>query len=648
MTACARPFRCAPTRRPAPAHRLGLAVLLPAALASCAPPAADEARVSEFGRYEGYSEPIYDSWVNTSQYVEMRDGVRLAVDVTFPAIEGEAAPGPFPMVWTHSRYHRNPGQLARFFAPEGAEIPEINSMVDASPDLQLLARHGYVVAAVQVRGGGASFGAYQGLFSEAETDDAREMIEWFSTQPWSDGNVGMYGGSYLGMTQYMAASEMHPALKAIFPNVAGLDMYDQLHPGGVYRKDMIDHWGELTRNLDLEWPAPTVDGDDDGSLRAAAMAEHEDNWDVQVEYEAGRFRDHDIPTLTWTAHGVSGVLDEVKAAAVPAYHWNGWYDIFVLDAALLWANYEGPQKMGIGAWSHAGMPDSLLMAESAELTAVEQLRWFDYWLKGIDNGIMDEPPIHHAVMNGPGDWDWASADAWPVAGAEDATWYMAEGPSGSVASVNDGLLSMDGPEAGGSGDGGGGGDEGIDRYDVDLTTTTGTTTRWDNAVAGAPLMIYPDMTPNDAKSLTYTTAPLEADVNVTGHPVVTLWLSSSTGDADVIVLLQEVDANGMSHYVSEGVLRASHRTLAEAPWYNLGLPFQRSFAEDAEPLPEDGPGELVMDLLPTSTVFNAGHRIRVTIMGADADNIELPAETPTIAVHRTSAHASRIVLPVVR
>ncbi len=594
--------------------------------------------VSEFGRYEGYSEPIYDSWVNTSRYVEMRDGARLAVDVTFPAIGGEAAQGPFPVVWTHSRYHRNPGQLLEFFAPEGADVPEVNSQVDANGALQLLARHGYVVAAVQVRGGGASFGTYQGLFSEAETDDAREMIEWFATQPWSDGNVGMYGGSYLGMTQYMAASEMHPALRAIFPNVAGLDMYDQLHPGGIYRKDMIDHWGGLTRNLDINWAAPPVDEDADGSLLQAAIAEHEDNWDVAVEYAAGRFRDHDIPTLTWTEHGVSGVLDEVKQARVPAYHWNGWYDIFVLDAVLLWANYDGPQKLGIGAWSHAGMPDSLLMVESAELTAVEQHRWFDYWLKGIDNGIMDEPPIHYAVMNDPGDWSWTSTASWPLSDAEEIAWYLAAGPSGSVESVNDGLLSPASPTS----------DEGADSYDVDFSTTTGTNTRWDNAVGGAPLMIYPDLTPNDAKALTYTTPPLNADVNVTGHPVVTLWVSSSTNDADVIVLLEEIDDAGVSHYISEGVLRASHRGLADAPWDNLGLPFQRSFAEDVQPLPDGQPGELVMDLLPTANIFNAGHRIRVTIMGADADNIELPATAPTIQVHRSATYPSRIVLPVVQ
>ena len=112
---------------------------------------------------------------------------------------------------------------------------------------------------------------------------------------------------------------------------------------------------------------------------------------------------------------------------------------------------------------------------------------------------------------------------------------------------------------------------------------------------------------------------------------------------------EEVDEDGAAHYVTEGVLRASHRRLAEAPWGdNIGLPFQRSFREDREPLPAGKPTELVMDLFPTSTVFNAGHRIRVTIMGADADNLELPEVVPIYHVYRSDAHPSSIVLPVVR
>ncbi|MDX1394454.1 MAG: CocE/NonD family hydrolase [Gemmatimonadota bacterium] len=624
-----------------PAALVALLVSLIACGDATPPPetVADDGRVSGFGRYEGYSEPRFDGWVTTSRYVEMRDGVRLAVDVTRPAVDGVAVDEPLPVVWTHSRYHRNPGALIRAFNPDVPEedLPVIRSVVDAQGDLQLLVRHGYVVAAAGVRGSGASFGAYEGLFSEAETDDAGELIEWLASQPWSDGNVGMYGGSYLGITQYMAASQGKPALKAIFPNVAALDMYDVAYPGGVFRDDMLQHWGSLTHDLDVNVPAPPVDDDVEGVLLREARDEHAANWDVEEHYGAGRYRDYDTPEHAWMEHGPTRVLDEVFEARVPAYHWNGWYDVFVTDAALWYANYTGPQKLGIGAWSHAGMPDSVLMAERGRLGAIEQLRWFDHWLKGIDNGVMDEPPIHYAVMIDPGEWRWESAESWPPP-AEPFELRFAAGPTGSVDSANDGrLVRVDAVFD----------DRGVDEYTVDTTTTTGTTTRWDNAVGAAPVMVYPDLRETDARALTYTTDPLDVDLTVTGHPVATLWVTSSAGDADFFVLLEEVYPDGRSRYVTEGVLRASHRATAPAPWDNLGLPFHRSFESDVSPLPEGEPAELELDLHPTSTVFNAGNRLRVTVMGADADNTEERYATPpTVGLHRGPGTPSGIVLPV--
>lgn len=617
-------------------------------LTACAEPAPDAASeltavpegcVSEFGRYEGCTEARFDEWITTSRYVEMRDGVRLAVDVTRPAVNGVAVEEPLPVVWTHSRYHRNPGALIRHFNPDAEDLPEIRSMVDAQGDLQRLVRHGYVVAAVAVRGSGASFGRYEGLFSEAETDDAAEIIEWLAGQPWSDGNVGMFGGSYLGITQYAAASEKPPALKAIFPNVAALDMYDVIYPGGVFRDDMLQHWGELTRDLDTNVPAPPVDSDIEGVELRRAREAHEENWDVLVEYPAHRLRDDSTATLAWTRHAPAGVLDQVLEAGVPAYHANGWYDVFVTDAVLWYANYRAPQKLMIGAWSHAGMPDSALMAERGRLGAIEQHRWFDRWLKGIDNGVLDEPPIHYAVMIEPGEWRWETADEWPPP-AEARVLRFAPGPSGSVESVNDGALV---PAAEAASEAG----ESFDEYAVDLTTTTGTATRWDNAVGAAPVMMYPDLRENDAKALTYTTAALPEDLIVAGHPVVTLYVTSTANDADFFVLLEEVYPDGRSRYVTEGVLRASHRALGEAPWDNLGLPYQRSFETDLEPLPAGVPTRLVLDLRPTATVFNAGNRLRVTVTGADRDNAEEAYDTPpTVRIYRSDEHPSGIEIPV--
>jgi len=606
----------------------------PPAQASEAP--AVPAGVSRFGEYEGFSTEHYQEWVNSSRYVEMSDGVKLAVDVTFPAVDGKAASGRFPVVWTHTRYRRNPKDMVAYFPEAGAELPDISSQVDAKPALQRLVRHGYIVVAVQVRGGGASFGRYEGLYSKAETRDAYEIMDWLVAQPWCDGNLGMYGNSYLGTTQYMAASTGHPALKAIFPMAAVFDLYDVLYPGGVFRRNMIEHWGAFTDYLDFEVPDNPVDGDTDGSMMRAALAQHQENWDAVKEFSASNVRDYQVPSLSWEDIGVVGVLPQLLQAKVPSYHWNGWFDAFVLDTILFYQNYTGPQKMSIGPWPHGGTPDMNLMMEWGKLTAIEQHRWFDYWLKGIDNGIMDEAPINFAIMNEPGTWTWASADRWPPAGTSSETLYLSGGSSREDSSINDGLLLPAPPP----------GDGLSDTYAVDLTTTTGANSRWDNSSAGSFDMIYPDLAVNDRKSMTYTTPPLEHEVTVRGHPVVTLYVNSTTRDGDFIVLLEEVDGAGHSHYVTEGVLRASRRALGDAPWDNMGLPFQRSFQSDVQLLPEDRPGELVMDLHPTANVFNLGHRIRLRIMGADADNIELTQVAPTIRVQRNSAYASRIDLPV--
>ena len=625
-------------RRP----RIGQLFTVIIALTACGD-AADDGRISEFGRYEGYSEPRFVEWVKTSQYLEMRDGVKLAIDIVRPAVNGAPVDERFPVIWTHSRYHRSAATKTMGAHTELLSVSnaaqEVNSMVDARPDLQRLVRHGYVFAAVGVRGSGASYGRYEGLFSPNETRDAYEIIDWLASQPWSDGSVGMHGGSYLGITQYMAASQQHPALKAIFPNVAVFDMYDLLYPGGVYRDDMIQHWGTLTIDLDENRPAPKVDADVEGVMLREAIAEHADNFRTIPQYRAVPFRDSRTDQHSFETHNPSPFLDAINEAEVPAYHWNGWYDVFVTDATLWYANYEGPQRLGIGAWSHGGMPDSALMAERARVGTIEQHRWYDYWLKGIDNGIMDEPSVTYATMVDLGEWEWRTADEWPLSSTEATTYYLAAGPSGSVSSVNDGLLTMDVPS----------GSDAYDAYEVDFTTTTGTGTRWDNAVGGGA-MIYPDLTANDAKSLTYTTPVLDTDVTVTGHPVVTLYVTSSEGDGDFHVVLEEVDESGFSRYVTEGVLRASHRRLSEAPWDNMGLPYQRSFEADKQPLPEGQPTELVFDLHPTSTVFNVGHRIRVTVMGADADNTVRPAldQAPTIRIYRDARRASRIELPIIR
>lgn len=581
--------------------------------------------VSEFGKYEGYSAPQYEEWMRTSQYLTMRDGVRLAVDVIRPAVDGKAVEGPLPCVWTHHRYHR---AVVR----EG----KIYSIVDRNRDLRLLVKYGYVIAAVDVRGGGASYGRYIKVFSEEETQDAYEITEWLAAQPWCDGNIGMYGGSYLGITQLMAASQAPPHLKAIFPKVAAFDLFMLVGEGGIYREGFINIWGSLTRQLDIEVPAAPVDEDTEGVMLKEAMAQHKDNWDVISEARKIKFRDDPLWGNEYAANTPSSYIEAINQSGIPVYIWGGWLDIYARDAFQLFVNLKTPKKLTVGAWPHGNWKEAI-NEERGRLLRIEQLRWFDYWLKGIDNGIMEEPPINYAVLHNPEKWSWHQASEWPQPESEARPYYFSDGKSGSVESVNDGILSVEAPAEG----------EGYDTYVVDYTTTTGEATRWHSG-AGME-MNYPDLTENDSKGLTFTTLPLDEEVTVIGHPVVTLYVTSDASDGDFYAYLEEVDSQGYSHYITEGMLRASCRAVTDPPYDNLGLPFHLVSMNDIRNLSADKPAELIFDLHPVSNVFEGGHRIRLTVTCADKGNTELykMEPTPTIKLYRSKEYPSWIQLPII-
>jgi putative CocE/NonD family hydrolase len=590
-------------------------------------PAQETEKVSRFGEYKGYSQEIYDSSVLTSQYLTMRDGIKIAIDIVRPAKAEKVHEEPLPVVWTHTRYRRA-------YIRGGKRMSELDS-----PLYRNLLKYGYVLAAADVRGSGASFGSWQGIWAQEETQDAYEIIEWLAAQPWCDGNIGMAGGSYLGVTQLMAAGTKPPHLKAIFPAVALFDMYGIAYPGGVFYDDFIKHWSDLTLTLDTQSIAAPVDDDKDEALLKAAIEEHKQSRPLIDIFMPLKYRDSVDegigvqPFYTWHP---AAYIEGINESGVPIYLWCGWFDSFTRDGFLMFRNFKNPKKIVYGAWSHSPRDPDIQKDEFLPVI-VEELRWFDYWLKGIDNGIMDEAAIRYQVMSAPKDNEWRTADEWPLPEQKPTKYYFGEGPSGSVDSANDGILGLDPPGKG----------SGKDDYLVDYTTTTGTETRWDNAVGGG--FGYPDMTENDKKGLTYTTDVLAEDVEITGSPVVHLWVSSTASDGDFFAYLEEVDAEGASYYVSEGAIRASHRAIHEPYYDNLGLPYHRSHEEDVRELVPGEPAELAFDLQPTSNIFNAGNRIRITVTCADKDNALTPdlSPAPTVSVYRDEGHPSYAELPVI-
>ncbi len=327
------------------------------------------------------------------------------------------------------------------------------------------------------------------------------------------------------------------------------------------------------------------------------------------------------------------LIDRINRSGIPVYMTNGWYDTFTADMFFWFNNLTVPKRLIVRPLDHSGVEKAQFDLDFG----AEAHRWFDRWLKGINNGIMDEPPIHYFVMGAPKAEAWQTSKQWPPAQQKPTRFYFGAGKTGTIASVNDGSVATGAPTA----------PDAFDTYTVDYTTTTGKHSRW--ASVNWPRN-YPDMRSNDEKGLTFTSAPLETDLEVTGHSVAHLWLSSDAPDLDLFIYLEEVDSNGKSTYITEGDLRASHRKLGQAPFNNLGLPYHSHYQSDLMPIPAGEPVELAFSLLPISHRFHKGNSIRITVAFTDADNFETPVinPAPKLRLLRDMNHPSFIQFPIVQ
>lgn len=610
--------------------------------------------VSEFGKYQGYSEAIYDGKKRISDYLTLSDGTRLAYDLILPTQKGVPASEPLPVLFKYTPYMRtftifdkDGKNLITFFIDlkwyEKAMLrirywlSDQGHLMDPlmrTKWLKNMVRHGYAVIVVERPGTGASFGiAKQSMETIAREEN--EILNWIASQAWCNGNIGMYGESQQAWCQFAAASTGNPHLKAIFPASSQLDLYEALeYRGGVFNKAFGSFFARVVPYLDNL--ATPIDSDKDGALLAQARKERSGSVDVKTmatEVAQYPFRDSMLPDgrFLWKVMSLYPLIERVNNSGIPVYMTTGWYDIFLGDMFLWYDNLTVPKRLTVRPLDHSGM-DATQFDLDYE---AEAQRWFDRWLKGIDNGIMEEPPIHYYVMGVSEKEAWQTSNQWPLAKQKLKRFYFDKGKTGSITSVNDGFLTTESPTA----------PDAFDVYTVDYTTTSGKKSRW---VAVDEAQDYPDMRANGEKALTYTTSPLETDVEVTGHPVAHLWLSTDAPDLDVFVYLEEVDRSGKSTYITEGTLRASHRKLSQAPFNNMGLPYHSHYQSDLAPIPAGEPIELAFSLLPTSYQFHKGSRIRITVVCADADNFDTPVidPAPKLQLLRGMNHPSFIQLPV--
>ncbi|MGH2836040.1 MAG: CocE/NonD family hydrolase [Solirubrobacteraceae bacterium] len=555
-------------------------------------------RISSPGRYEGYSERLYESWARSSFYVDVRDGTKLAVDLYRPVADGAPATTPHPVIWIHTAYQRG------VQGPDGTVQMSTSGYMNTR-DLTL---YGYVLAIVDTRGKGASFGFRRGMQDSTEGRDAYDMTEWLAAQPWCDGNVGMLGCSYLGGSQDNAVIATPPSLKAIFPGATTYNRYDSICRGGLMAQFHTRPEDPRDEGVD----SLPVDDDPDGTMLAAARAEHAENSIMADIWKNIPFRDDRSESLRsrfWEECSLSSFRNQVEMHGAAMYRWTGWKDEFTADQFVALANLRNVVKVFIGSDTHCQSPDFDMFAE--------HMRFFDRYLKGVENGIDTEDRVYYYTYNAPSERRWSSSPVWPLAGVRMQRWFLdtetlALSPSEPVQA-------------------------GARSFDVDYSVVTGEplTPFWPASQHG--------------HGLSFETAPLERELQLTGHFVVSLWLSSTQPDGDIFAYLEEVWPTGIVELRAHGRLRSSHRKLGTAPYDYLGLPWHRSFREDHEPLVPGEPQEHLFDLLPTSTLVAPGSRLRLVVTGADPrQRTHLGFDPPpTLTLHTGAETASYIELPVV-
>lgn len=557
--------------------------------------------------------------IDTNVPVPMRDGVTLRADVYRPAVSGR-----YPVLLQRTPYDKHGSQ----------------NMLDPLRAV----RAGYVVVVQDCRGRFASDGEFVPFHCEIE--DGYDTVEWCAAQAWSNGRVGMYGMSYVGATQWLAAITAPPHLQAIVPAMTAADYYD----GWVYQG------GALYLSFLAAWTAQFLAIPQLARLRDPPEQQRAEEARIMGQIERlRRTLAHlplvDLPMLDrpglapcwreWLAHpDRDGYWERVSIAAhhdrvtAPALNIGGWYDLF---AAGPWRNFAGVRERGateaardgarllMGPWTHvnpsAGQAaGELYLGWSATVNMDElQLRWFDHWLRDADNGVAEEPPVRLYVI-GKG---WRDEREWPLARTEYTAYYL-HGGGRAQGLEGDGRLSRDLP--------------GAEPPDLFLN----------NPLSPVPTIGaagVADQRPAERRTdvLVYSSAPLTQPLEVTGPVTLVLYASSSAVDTDFTAKLIDVAPNGNARNLCEGVLRARYRD---------------SFSEPCL-LEPDRPYELRIDLLATSALFPAGHQIRVEVASTNFPRFDRNPNTgepsgaarmlcPALqTVYHDMEHPSHILLPVI-
>ena len=556
-----------------------------------------------------------------SVYVTMADGCRIAVDVILP--DGDASKR-WPTVLILTPYVR------RFQLAAGSNVePSPNSYKYRD----MFVPRGYAVVVVDARGTGASFGTRDSFRSPRERGDYKEIADWIVAQPWSDGVIGATGISYLGAACDFLASTGHKAVKAIAPLFAVWDTWaDNYYPGGMLIKRLALVYDELMLALDhdrrdlrskfsyfadpaLQGPMP-VDDDKDGALAREAVKGHLANFRMPDFMSEFKFRDDTLPydpSFSSASFGPYNYLDQIPED-VAVYAISGWMDGAgyangTLSRFLTLPNAQ--RRIMLGPWDHGARVNvSPWRAQGRAGTA------------GAGRGAALLRPASRRPRDRPSGTRRPSTTSpcMPKSGGPPRAGRRSRAAgNSSPRPIIDWPSRRPMPPP---------------RRPTRPTSRSAAARRRATSVsrASTPLPITPTGRSASAGCSPSPPSRCRRALEIAGHPVVSLWLASSEPDAAVFVYLSEVEADGTSRYVTEGLLRAIHRAEAPAPRnYRTTWPWRTFARKDAKPMPVGEPQLLRFALLPTAWRFAAGSRIRLSIAGGDADHfVQTPHGRPPL------------------
>jgi putative CocE/NonD family hydrolase len=570
------------------------------------------------------SQPKFEVKVQAATKIAMRDGVKLATDIYLPQTEGK-----IPVILIRTPYKKEMGEIqGRYYA-----------------------RRGYAVAIQDCRGRFGSEGVWEPFINEPK--DGYDAIEWLAAQPWSSGKVGMIGGSYVGWVQWWAASERPPHLVTIIPNVAPPDPFYNI----PYEHGAFFIFGAI-------WWADILESEATGDLSGVALSKIGEKKYGQM-LRALPVIDLDKAVLgkenpywrKWIQHPVdddwwaqADFLQKLKDVNVPAFHQSGWFDGDGIGTKLNYLQMReyghANQKLTIGPWGHTDTASRKLGDRDFGPQAIidlqrDYLRWFDYWLKEVDNGITKEPLVSIFVM---GTNLWLHGNSYPLPETKFTKLYFS-GAGKANTSKGDGRLTFDEPPARAP----------ADKYVYDPGDPTPdpdfyeTTEEQDKQVRSA------DEKKNEAEAhhekvaaarqdiLVYQTEELREPLTFAGPVSATIYASSSARDTDWFVTLVEIEKGGKTFSLASGKLRARFRNSVHKP--ELLKPGQIY--------------EYQLDLWQTGITVGAGSRLRVEVASAvfpmfsrnlntgGHNETETKFVSARQVVYHDRQHPSHVLLPVI-